>query len=89
MSPQPSYPAHQGWLATPSTPLSCGMASGWQINSILANSGRKNSIQIFKSVPLFMKSINMSIVYWFHKVFIILKVALTNCNWSKAPSKAA
>ena len=38
-----------------------------------------------------MKNINMSIVSWFHKVFIILKmyVALINCNWSKAPSKAA
>ena len=44
--PQSSYPAPQGWLATPSIPLSCGMASCWQINSILANSGRKNSIQI-------------------------------------------
>ena len=47
MSPQPSYPAPQGWLATPSTPLNCGMASCWQIDSILANTGRKNSIQIF------------------------------------------
>ena len=29
--PQPSYPAPQGWLATPSTPLSRGMAGCWQI----------------------------------------------------------
>ena len=36
----------KGWLATPSTPLSCGMAGCRQINSILANSGRENSIQI-------------------------------------------
>ena len=50
MSPQPSNPAPQGWLATPSTPLNCGMASCWQINSILANSGGKNSIQIL-SIP--------------------------------------
>ena len=41
----------QGWLATPSTPLSCGMASCWQIDSILANSGRKNSIQILNQYP--------------------------------------
>ena len=73
MRPQPSYPAPQGWLSTPSTPLSCGMASCWQINSILANNGRKNSIQILNRHPFFMKSINLSIVYWFHKVFIILK----------------
>ena len=51
--PQPSYPAPQGWLATPSTPLSCGMASCWQINSILANSGRKNSIQIWNNESVF------------------------------------
>ena len=55
MSPQPSYPAPQGWLATPSTPLSCGMASCWQINSILANSGRKNSIQILNQYPFYEK----------------------------------
>ena len=51
MSPQPSYPAPQGWLATPSTPLNCGMANCWQINYILANSGRKNSIQILNQYP--------------------------------------
>ena len=55
MSPQPSYPAPQGWLATPSTPLSCGMASCWQINYILANSGRKNSIQILNQYPFLWK----------------------------------
>ena len=38
--PQPSYPAPQGWLATPSNPLSWGIASCWQINSNLANRGR-------------------------------------------------
>ena len=27
--PQPPYPVPQGWLATPSTPLSCGMAGCW------------------------------------------------------------
>ena len=38
-----------------------------------------------------MKDINMSIVYLFYNVFILLKikVALINCSWSKAPSKAA
>ena len=37
--PQPSYPSlHPTGLApTPWTPLSCGMAGWWQINSILAN----------------------------------------------------
>ena len=55
MSPQPSYPAPQGWLATPSTPRICGMASCWQINSILANNGRKNSIQIFNQYPFLWK----------------------------------
>ena len=55
MSPQPSYPAPQAWLANPSTPLSCGMASCWQINSILANSGRKNSIQILNQYPFLWK----------------------------------
>ena len=53
--PQPSYPAPQGWLATPSTPLSYGMASCWQINSILANSDRKNSIQILNQYPFLWK----------------------------------
>ena len=45
----------------------------------------------FKSVPLLLKNINMSIVNLFYEVFIILKikVALINCSWSKAPSKAA
>ena len=38
-----------------STPLSCGMASCWQINSILANSGRKNSIQILNQYPFLRK----------------------------------
>ena len=55
MSPEPSYPASQGWLATPSTPLSCGMASCWQINYILANSGHKNSIQILNQYPFLWK----------------------------------
>ena len=38
-----------------------------------------------------MKNINMSIVYLFPKVFIISKIeiALINCNWWKAPLKAA
>ena len=38
-----------------------------------------------------MKNIYMNIVYFFYKVFIILKimVALTDCSWSKASSKAA
>ena len=38
-----------------------------------------------------MTNINMSIVYLFYKVLVILKikVALINCSWSKAPSKAA
>ena len=58
MSPQPSYPAPQGWLATPSTPLSCGMASCWQINYISANSGRENSIQILNRNPFYEK-------YWY------------------------
>ena len=55
MSPQPSYPAPQGGLATPSTPLSYGKASCWQINSILAISGRKNSIQILNQYPFYKK----------------------------------
>ena len=44
----PSAPSHPlqhprlGW-----TPLSCGMVGCWQINSILANIGCKNSIQIW------------------------------------------
>ena len=38
-----------------------------------------------------MKNINMNKVYLFYKVFIIFKinVALIDCSWSKAPSKAA
>ena len=38
-----------------------------------------------------MKYINMSIVYWFYQIFIILemKVALISYNLSKATSKAA
>ena len=49
----PSHPIQhpRGWLTTPSTPLSCGMASCWQINSIWANSGRKSSIQILNQYP--------------------------------------
>ena len=53
--PQPTYPEPQGWPATPSTPLSCGMAGCWQINYILANSGRKNSIQILNQYPFLWK----------------------------------
>ena len=29
--PRPSYPAPQGWLATPWAPPSCGMTGCWQI----------------------------------------------------------
>ena len=53
--PQLSYPAPQGWLVTLSTPLSCGMSSCWQINSILVNSGSKNSIQILNQYPFLWK----------------------------------
>ena len=94
MSPKPSYPAPQGWLATPWTPLSCGMAVCWQVNSILANIGRRNSILIFESVPLLMKNINMSIVYLLYKVLIIPKIKVVlynyiyNCSCTKVPSKA-
>ena len=55
-----------GWA-----PLSCGMVGCCQINSILANIGLKNSD--FKSVPILMKYINMSLVYLFDKIFIILQ----------------
>ena len=34
------------------TPLSCGMIGCWQINSILANIGRKNSNRILNQYPL-------------------------------------
>ena len=53
--PQPSYPAPQGWLANPSIPLNSGMAGSLQINCILANSGRKNSIQILNQYPFLWK----------------------------------
>ena len=45
----------------------------------------------FKSVPFFMKNTNISIVYLFYKVFIVskVKVALIDCGWLKAPTKAA
>ena len=38
-----------------------------------------------------MKYIIMNMIYLFYKVFIILKIkiALNDCSWSKAPSKAA
>ena len=87
MSPQPSYPAPQGWMATSWTPLSCDMAGCWQINSILASIGRKNSIWISNQYPfLYMKNINMNIVYLFHQIITILKnkVVLISCSWPKA-----
>ena len=47
----------QGWA-----PLTCGC---WQINSILANIGRRNSIRILNQypVPLLMKYMKTSIIY--------------------------
>ena len=44
-----------GLAGCPFDPLSCGMAGCWQINSILANSGRKNSIQILNQYPFLWK----------------------------------
>ena len=41
----------QDWLATRWTPLSCDMAAWWQINSILPNNGRKNSIRAVNQYP--------------------------------------
>ena len=90
--PQPSYPAPQGWLATPWTPLSCGMAGSAGGRLIIFQQIVVIQLHLnFKSVTLLMKNINMSIVYLFHSVFTVLeiKVALINCSWSKAPSKAA
>ena len=98
-TPPPPPPQHEppailsctsGLAGHPWTPLNCGMAGCWQINSILSNIGHKNSIRILNLHP-FMKSINMNIICLFYKVFIILKikVALIDCSWSKAPSKAA
>ena len=39
-----------GWL-TPWTPPHCDMACCWQIDSILVNIGRKNSIRILNQYP--------------------------------------
>ena len=51
MSPSNLILHPQGWLATPWTPLSCGMVGRRQIISILANSGRKNFIWILNQYP--------------------------------------
>ena len=38
---------------TPVTPMGLAMAGCWQINHILANIGRRNSIRISNQYPLF------------------------------------
>ena len=47
----PCEPPELGW-----TPLSFGMVGCWQINSILANIGRKNSIGILNQSPCLQNS---------------------------------
>ena len=67
VSPQPSYPVGQHPTAgesTPMTPLGHVIAGCWQINSILTNIGRRNSIQMLNQY-LFLKYIDMDAVYLF------------------------
>ena len=59
MSPQPSYAAPHGWLATPWTPLICGMAGCCQINSISSNIDHKSSIRILNQYPFLWQ-----ILFW-------------------------
>ena len=71
-------------------PPHCDMVCCWQINSILANIDRKNSIRILNQYLFLVKYIDMSIVYWFITFFIILeiKVSLISYSLSKVTSKA-
>ena len=51
----PSHPIQHptAGASTHMTPLGLVMAGCWQINSILTNIGRRNSIQILNQHPLF------------------------------------
>ena len=53
--PDATYPAPQGWVATPWAPVSYGMVGCWHINSILANNDRKISIRILNQYPFLWK----------------------------------
>ena len=76
--------------STPMTPMGLVMAGCWQINSILTNIGRTNSIQISNQYPCFW-----NILIWTQFICLInffcvfkIKVALISCRLSKVPSKA-
>ena len=51
----PSHPIQHPTAGerTPVTPMGLAMAGCWQINNILANIGRRNSIRILNQYPLF------------------------------------
>ena len=84
-----SHPIQHPTAGTSTHMTSVGlvMAGCCQINYILTNIGRRNSIWILN--PLILKYIDMNTVYLFYQSFCILKlkVALISCSWSKVPSK--
>ena len=86
----PSHPIQHSTAgdSTPMAPMGLVMAGCWQINSILTNIGRRNSIRILNQYPFFWKILTQFIC--FINLFRILKikVALISCRWSKVQSKA-
>ena len=72
------------------TPMGLAMTDCWQINPILANIGRRNSIRILNQYPFFWNILIWAQFIIFFQAFYILKikVALISCSWSKVLSKA-
>ena len=70
----PSHPIQHPTAGeiTPVTPVGLAMAGCWQINSILANIGHRNSIRVLNQYPFCILKIT---------------VALICCRWSKVQSK--
>ena len=88
----PSHPIQHPIASehTPMTPMGLAMAGCWQINSILTNIGRRNSIRILNQYPFFWNILIWTQFICFINPFCILKikVALISCRWSKVRSKA-
>ena len=74
----PSYPIHYltAGEITHMTPVGLVMAGCWQINSILANIGRRNSIRILNQYPLFWNILIWAQFICFIKVFEFWKLKL-------------
>ena len=88
----PSHPIQHptAGMGTHMIPVGCVMVGCCQINYIITNIGRRNSIPILNQHPLFWNILIWTEFICFINLFCILKikVALISCSWSKMPSKA-